>query len=174
MATAPQPVPSPYAGLSLREIIRDQLHHSPVADPHVIVAHTYRLLDDDQLEEAARFGLHQLAVDEAQAHRNRAMTKPTPPAQSAKWTGAARAAKARPDIFSAQVVIGRNDDGTKSWAFLGDCDRDMLEQASTLLKEQAAGYLDRANQYVALRKKLRGHALVRTLPRATVEAVFDA
>jgi hypothetical protein len=40
MSTAPEPL----GGMTLREIVRDQLRHSPNPDPHVIVGYVLPLL----------------------------------------------------------------------------------------------------------------------------------
>jgi hypothetical protein len=166
-------VPSPYAGLSLREIVRDELRLSANPDPHTIVDRLLAVLPADQVEEAARMGLHSLAAVEARRFRNKAMTKPEPPV-SAKWDAASQVAKDRPDIFAARVVVGSDDHGQPIYAYLRDCTRTMLVNAATLLREKGAGLLRRADQYENLGRKLRKGAKVKSLPRATVEAVFDA
>lgn len=168
--TAVQPVPSPYSGMTLREVVRDQLAHSPVPNPHALVDHIYRVLDADQMEEAARHGLSQVVVEEVRASRNKAMAAPAP--ASTKWTSASRAAKARPDIFAQRVVVG-SEAGKPIYKFLGACDRNDLTFAEQWHSKRGDEEHARAAQYAALRKKLRGAAVVNTLPKATVEGIFQ-
>jgi hypothetical protein len=155
----------------LREIIRDKLQRSTSPDPHAVVDPVLKLLGAREVIEAARYGLHTIAVEEVRRSRQRTMAgaPAPPPAPSTKWPAAAQAARARPDIFAQRVQTGSGKD---DWRFLGDCDREDLGRAAGLQDGLATAAAARSAQYMTLRKKLHGQAKVKSLPRATVEAVF--
>jgi hypothetical protein len=171
MATAPVPS-SPYAHMTLREIVRDVLGHGSEPDTHKIADEVYDLLTAAQVTDAALLGLSHLVADEVRTQRAKAFTKPQP--SSSKWPKAAKAAKARPDVFGAWVWVGNDADGRPVRRLLGECGRSDLIEAERLLREQGAALIDRAGRYAAIRKRLRGKALVSSLPRKTVEAILDA
>ena len=76
-------------------------------------------------------------------------------------------------MFGAWIVVGADDRGRPVRRLLGDCDRNDLIEAERLLREQGRALIGQADRYATLRKRLRGKAIVRSLPRKTVEAIVS-
>lgn len=177
MSAQPAPLPPPDPE-PLRKLVRQALQASSNPDPLALVDTLLPTLNRAEYDAAARYGLGRMLSEIARQLRKASMSKPDddPANTSARWQQAGQAAKARPDIFAARIVVAV-EDGEDRYAFLGDCTKPMLREAARLLRERAdaaqlAAYAQ-ATRYENLSRKLRGQALVSTLPLATVESILD-
>lgn len=168
------PVLAPVEEPTLREFVRGKLKVRRDPDPTSVVNEVCATMTAAQTEEAARVGVRLLAHEIARGERREAFRELAPPQPSAKWAETARLSRDRPDIFAATVVVGYDEDHQPIHAFLGDCDRKMLAGAERLVRDQGDALHARADQYAALGRKLKGAAVVRSLPAKTVEAVLHA
>lgn len=168
---------------SIRDLIRDALAEAKTPDLDAIAADVLGRLDDDQYERAAYYGVRSLVGEEAGVHRRRqtrphaetGTTRRSP--RSARREKAAKASKRRPELFQSTILIGYQENGLPETKFLGDCDAADLKAAAAIQrdlgdKHQARAY-STAAQYETLARKLKGKALVSTLPVDTVQAVFQ-
>jgi hypothetical protein len=166
-----QPIPLPPPRQSLREAVRAALRHSSNPDPCSVIPQLWATLTDDQYEEAARFGLRELLREETRMRRNTAMNRASAPA-SPRWQHGGQVARKRQDLFGVSVTVGIDSHGAGIMRFLGDCTREDLEAAAQILREKGDVCHARAKRYAALGCKLKGSAVVRSLPYKTVEGVF--
>lgn len=159
---------------TLRDVIRARIGESDVADPASLLEAVLAELSEEQITEAARYGIKYLLGTVTRELRRGALGREGSLAGSPKWNGVARAARERPDLFSARIVVGYDAKGHGVHAFLGDCDAHMLAAAESVLREQSAKLGYRADQYARLRAKLKDKEPVRSLGLETVRRVLDA
>lgn len=180
MSTQPTPTPAPDE--SLRTLLRGELERSKTAHPLALIDKVMPTLSTDDIAIAARYGVGRMLSEEARHLRRLSMSQPDPydsagVLKSPRWHGAAQASAARPDIFAARIVVGIDKHGNESYAFLRDCSKPMLREAASILRERGDAQRNalhaQADRYEALGRKLRGGALVGSLPKAVVEGVLD-
>jgi hypothetical protein len=159
-------------------MLRGELERSRVADPLALVNSVMPMLSTDDYELAARYGIGRMLSEESRHLRQRAMRKPGTAPKSAKWHRRAQASEARPDIFAQRIVVAIDEHGADVSEFLGQCNRPMLREAARILRERSDAIRNsvhaQAGRYETLGRKLRGGALVNSLPKTTVEQILEA
>lgn len=162
----------PASTSTLRQLVRERLELSEAADPHGVVSALIEELPPELLEQAARKGLAEVAMEVVRAEHYRVNGNGN---HSARWDNAQAAAMERPDIFARRVCVGVAD-GQGIWKFLGECTKGDLDGAAELKSRQAAGLERAADRLGKLANQLaRSKAtVVRELDRAKVETILDA
>jgi hypothetical protein len=157
---------------SLRNLVRERLEVSDDPNPHMVVESLLSDLDEDQLYEAARKGLGEIAQEVVRSfntHRLRSRSN-----TSAKWGNASRSVNEYPEVFLRRICVGHDELGNGIWRYLGDCSSADLKGAEEIKRSQAQGLVSSADRLATLRKRLKRGQIVRDLTPAKVEAILNA
>lgn len=154
----------------LRELIRDEIASSAVADPAVIAEHVAKRVPTAHVRAALALALHDMvrvAVVKQRYETHRAVERAAV-GRGSKWDDAGEMYRA---ILGQRIEVGGED---REWKFLGDCTRDDLLQAVSTREEQAKGLIMASRRYKAIADLLERHAKdqVSELPLDEVAAVF--